>query len=250
MGTTPVSRIIYAALRDAGVMLAAGRTPSHDQYSDCLDEINRMIGTANCERPRIFTISVASYALTGAKTYTIGKDPSGVLTADFDADRPQEIQQASLIFPNSPAVRRPVKLLTDAEWAQIAVQDIPNSPVFYLYNDGNYPFSTLYVWPQAPTGYSLELYTWQAIPYFTSVDDVVTLPPGYEDWLVKGLAVRLDSKPWPAKVTMNPQVRIDAQKALAAIASRNLPPPPKISSSAPSGRRHGGYFNYVTGDRA
>lgn len=251
-GTTLISRLIYAALRRARVVLAPGRTPSNDQYAELLDEVNRMIGTWNCERPRIYTTTISDpLPLDGSKTYTIGIDPAGQATADFSIARPQEIVKANLLFPSEPTVRRDIHLLTDQEWGNIVVQDIPNAPMFSLYNDGGYPFSTLYCWPQSPAGYSLELFYWQAIPKFTSLDDAVTLPDGYEDAIVLNLAVRADQMAWPVKEPMNPSVRQDALRALAAIASKNAAPPPKVSSCAPSGysgsRR--GDFNWLSGTR-
>lgn len=244
VGTTPVSKLLYAAMRKAGITLAPGRTPSTDQYADAIDETNRFISSLNCERPKIFTIRQDRFPLTTAKTYTIGKDPAGVAIADFDAPRPQEIISANVLFPTLPIVRHPVKILDDEQFSSITLQDIASGVPNYLYNDGGYPFSSLTLIPQTTTGYSLELFSWQSIPKFAAITDKVTLPDNYEDMLVLNLACRL----YPHFQKGDPPVSLQRQadRALAALASKNLPGSPKISADAPHSGRGSG-FDYLSG---
>ena len=242
-GTVPASKLFYAAMRKAGITLAPGRTPSIDQYTDALDEANRMIGTWNCERPRIFTIRIDQFPLDTRKTYSMGIDPAGNVTADFDAPRPQEIIRANVLFPGTPIVRRKVRILDDEEFAAITLQDIASGVPTSIYSDGAYPFCNITLIPQTNSGYSLELFSWQSIAKFAAVTDVCVLPDGFEDAIVLNLAVRL--APQFQKGEVMPSVQRAADKALAAIAKKNLPGAPKISADAP-GKGRGG-FNYLTG---
>src|SRR5215471_17296810 len=64
--------IIYAALRKAGVTLGPQRIPSPAQQQDGLDELNRLIGSFNCDRMFIFSIQILEFPLVaGQKIYTI-----------------------------------------------------------------------------------------------------------------------------------------------------------------------------------
>src|SRR5215831_18238744 len=83
-GTVPVAAgkgLIYPALRKAGVTLGPQRTPSPAQYQDGLEELNRLIGSLNCDRLNIYTYQNLQLPLTaGQRTYTIGQDPAGLAT--------------------------------------------------------------------------------------------------------------------------------------------------------------------------
>jgi hypothetical protein len=233
--------LIYPALRKAGVTLGPQRTPSPAQYEDGLEELNRLIGSLNCDRLNIFSISRYEYPLTGAKTFTIGQDPQGQTVADLDGPRPIQITKANVIYSTS-QIRRPLAILTDLQWSQIRVQDLPGTIPYALYDDYGYPLSMLYIYPQPVPGYILELYQWQPVPAFLTVDDVVLLPPGYEDALVLNLAVRLGPH---FQRQVDADVRNDAQKALMRIESINAPKPTLDTSmfSCTSG-----YMNVYSGE--
>ena len=235
-GTIPAGKgLIYPALRKAGVTLGPQRTPSPAQYEDGLEELNRLIGSLNCDRLNIYTIASYQLPLNGSKTQTIGLDPQGILTADFGVPRPIAIDRANVIY-STPPIRRPLALLTDLQWAQIVVQDLANTIPYALYDDYAYPLSTLSFYPQPVPGYLLELYVWSLVPSFLSVNDVVALPPGYEDALVLNLAVRLGPH---FQRQVDPDVRADAQKALLRIESINAPKPvlqvPCLGGPGPAG---------------
>jgi len=237
-GGVPVSAgkgLIYPALRKAGVTLGPQRTPSPAQYQDGLEELTRLTGSLNCYRLFIFSIDRYEYPLTGAKTFTIGQDPQGQVIAALDGPRPLQIDKANIIY-STPEIRRPLAILTDLQWSQIRVQDLANTIPYAIYDDYAYPLSTLYIYPQAVPGYILELYQWQQVPTFQTVDDVVLLPPGYEDALVLNLAVRLGPH---FQRQVDADVRNDAQKALMRIESINAPKPvlevPCLGGRGPTG---------------
>jgi hypothetical protein len=221
------SGILYPALRKAAVTLGPGRTPSPAQFQDAIDELNRLVGSLNCDRLNIYSIATYKFPLTGAKSYTMGQDPSGVTVADFDGPWPIAINRANIIY-SSPEIRRPLAILTDLQWARIRVQDIPNTIPYALYNDRAYPLANLYLYPQPVPGYILELYIWQLVPQFLTITDAVLLPPGYEDALVLNLAVRLvtqfsNNSNVPRQV--DPNLYEQARLALMRIESINAPRP-------------------------
>jgi hypothetical protein len=237
-GFQPVSKLIYAALRKAAITLGPQRTPSSAQFQDAIEELNRMIGSWNCDRLNIYSISRNQFPLTGAGSYTIGQVPG--MLADFDAPRPQAIERANVI---NGSIRYSVGLVTPAQWAEITVQALPNTIPYVLYNDRAYPLSTLFLYGQPVGGMELELYTWFAIQTFQKLEDVVMLPPGYEDALVLNLAVRLAPH---FQRQVNVDVRNDAQKSLMRIESINAPRPIASTGALGCGGHHN--FNIYSGE--
>ena len=238
--STPVSQLLYMSLRLAGVTKVANITPSADQLSDALAQANLMIDQAQVKRPMIYTIRLTSYTLGTNKIYTLGT--GGTL----GPNRPVKIERATLMLS---ATGTPVHLQifegSYEEFADLAVQDIPGALPRFLYCDYAYPLASIYLVPQDRGGDKLELYDWQPIQSFVATTDVVQLPPGYQDWFVNNLAVRLASVFKEQGASVTDDVRIEARKATQALMSRNSKSPRAISD-APR-QRSGGDFNYRSG---
>jgi hypothetical protein len=230
VGTGPIPNpvfvgrgILYPALRKAAITLGPQRTPSPAQYQDAIEELNRLVGSLNCDRLFIYTQTNAVFPLTGAASYTIGVSSDPNVVADFAAPRPQFIEAASLISSQAePLIRYPLVSVTDLQWAKIGLLSIPNTIPELLYNDRAYPLSTIYLWGQPMAGYLLELFYWQLVPQFFTPDDQVLLPPGYEDALVLNLAVRMAPH---FQRQVPPDVREEARIALMRLESINAPQP-------------------------
>ena len=238
--------LIYPALRKAAVTLGPQRIPSPAQYQDGLEELNRLIGSLNCDRLNIYSIARHEFPLTaGQKVYTMGQDPQGIVTADLPGPWPLAIDRANIIY-STPEIRRPLAILTDLQWARIRVQDLPSTIPEAIYNDRAYPLANLYLYPQPVPGYILELYLWQLVPTFLTVSDVVVLPPGYEDALTLNLAVRLvthfpDNRDVPRQV--DPNLYEQARLSLMRIQSINAPRPTLDLPGCNSG-----YMNVYSGE--
>jgi len=256
----PVSTLIMPAYRIAGISQRAMTVPSQDMFDEALPELNRMTGSWNCERPKIFTISISPlFPLdSGTKIFNVGSGAvptvvNGVQYGAFDMPRPQAIQNGVIaITTANPIVRLdPMYQMNDQEWAMIALQDIPNAIPQAFYYDGSYDPTTgwglIYLYPQTTGGYSVEWYTWQAVPTFSSKDDSVALPPGYEEAIVFNLAKRLAALN-PNMQNMQPRSYEIAQQSLAAIEHKNLPQPIMKSDFPGTGSRGAGHFNWLSGE--
>lgn len=230
-GSKPAGKIVqvgegllYPALRKANITIGPQRTPSPAQFEDAIDELNRLIGSLNCDPLSIYSMDIRTFPLVkGKKTYTIGQDPQCCEQADFDVPRPQGIAYANTILMSSGTpLRFPLQLYTDQQWANVSLQDIGNSIPWALYNNWNYPISTLYLYGQPISDMLLELYMWHSIPTFRALSDVVILPPGYEDVLVLNLACRL--APHFQRV-ISPDVTAQARESLMRLLSYNADQP-------------------------
>jgi hypothetical protein len=226
--------LLYPALRKAGVTLGPGRTPSPAQLQDAIDEINRLIGSLNCDRLFIYSIDRAEYPLTPPKgSYTIGQPADPLETVDFAAQRPQLIESANILIGS---IRYPLTLVTDLQWARIGYQTLPDSIPEILYNDRASPVSTLYLWGQPMSGQILELFVWHQVPYVLAVTDIVTAPLQYVDALVLNLAVRLVTH-FPIGPNLprqvDPNLYQQARESLMRLESINAPQPIADLSGGP-----------------
>jgi hypothetical protein len=232
-GTTGV-RIIYAALRKAGVTLGPQRTPSPAQMQDGVEELNRLLGSLHCDRYFIYSLDILAFPLNaGQKSYTIG--PGG----DFDATRPQEITHANVINGN---LRSPLKVFTPQEWAAVSMQDLPGTIPQGIFNDRASPLSNLYVYGQPASVMQLELYVWHLVPELTSEADALFLPPGYPDVLVLNLACRLAPH---FQRQLDPTVFQQARESLMRLESINAPRPIADTSGGGLSCGCGGYDVYT-----
>ena len=210
-----VMDLITRSMLELGV-LASGEAATGAEAQDCFNYLNSMLMSWNTDRTNIYTVNIAQYPLiSGTQFYTIG--PGG----QFDAPRPQSIQNANIILNSvSPVTRLPLSLINDDQFAAIKVLNVQSTIPQLLYNDGAYPMSTLSLWGIPAGGLTLELFTWQALSTFLTPFDVVTLPPGYEDAIVYNLAMRIAGmfgrQPMPT-------TSMFAAKTLAAIQSLNTP---------------------------
>ena len=185
--TTQLSDVMKPMLRRAGITTLPGTTPSSDQFGELIPEINRMMDSLSLNGHNIFTQSIDRYAMSPQQTsYFIGP------TGDWVAPRPLSIFRANVVLTDSaPELHLPVKLLTDDEWADHIITELPAPWPWQLYNDGAYPDSKLYLYGYPTENNDLELFTWQQVQTgFVAATDAVTLPPGYEDVMVTEGALR------------------------------------------------------------
>jgi hypothetical protein len=234
--------LIYPALRIAGITDRPGRTPSPDQAAEVIPILNRMMGTWNCSRLRIYSRSLDRYALNPAQTtYFIG--PNG----DFVAPRPVRILRANAVLTaSSPELHYHIRILEDTEWMSKLMPELPAGmwPVD-LYDDYAQPDSQLYLYPYPQVPVDLELLTFNGLVRdFTSLLDQVDLPDGYEDAIVLNLA-EMAAIYYPRMASLSPEVPRFAARALAAIENNNAPVP-KLGNDASglSRQRNGEGWNW------
>lgn len=176
---------------------------------------NRMIERWNNAPGMIYTVNRNEYTLTPSKqSYTIGTG------GDIPLSRPVKIPMVSVI-PVSGTPEIPVNILTDEEWRSIAVKDTQSAFPTQIWFTGNVPYNTAYMWPVPTTACKIVLYSWGKAEAFTSLDDVVIFPQGYEEMFVTNLAIALCSS-----FGKQPDMALvqRAQVSSALIASQNVDP--------------------------
>lgn len=186
-----------------------GQTAPAEFYDDALRQLQRLTDQWQVDRLLISGIQRATYPLSASqRTYGIGGDVE----------------------------RRPVKLTAAAVIASGATDEAPVSITddrSSVASRGGYWLHCDYAWPTAEitlswapaSGETLVVYSWGTIRQWVSLDDTVTLAPGYEQALVANLALQM--APAFAGFAKIPQpllmdIRDNARVARASIMRANM----------------------------
>lgn len=228
--------------------LRAGMTPNTSQLADGLAVMNAMIAASNTSSANIFTRRLDQYVMVAnQQAYTIG-DPAGVLT-NLAGARPIRIEDGdvNLFLTTTPVIRRPIKVLTQRQWADIRLQDIYTYPRFLYYDEANYAPTatpaikpTLRFHPTPASAYQWEMYSWQQNAQLASVTDQVVFPSGYDEYWIYNLALRA-APMLGAPVTQ--YVLEMARRSEAGIQSLNAKSP-MMKTDPAIAPRSGGFFNW------
>lgn len=172
--------IITKAMQKSGI-LTKTEMPSSDEANDALDSLNAMLSSWSNDSMLIVARVLESFPLvSGTATYTMG--PSG----GFATIRPMEIIEAHV---RQSTIDYHLDPLTD-ETYQGAVWDKSTQGLPQFINCTNgYPNVTLNIWPVPSGAYTLFVLSEKELTSFTNLDQVVSLPPGWEQALVYNLAV-------------------------------------------------------------
>lgn len=193
---TTVLDLISASLRLINA-LGIGDVLDGTTANNCLYALNDMVDAWNVESLMIFTVSEATYNLVGGqRDYLIGPT-----APDFVAPRPVRIEAAGILISG---MEYPMDIIEDDEWEGIGLKTLGSSIPKALYNHGDWPNSTLSVWPVPSSPYQIILYSYQNISSFTDLNAPVSFPPGYSEALRYNLAVRLSielARPLDGRIT-------------------------------------------------
>lgn len=182
--------LINAAMRTAGIY-SAGEGANPTEVNDALTSLNQMLDSWSAERLLAFSVQRLVFALPANNTGSWQIGPNG---ADFPSYvRPTKIEQAGLILNenNAAAVELPLRILTQQEWANTRVKQLPSPVPTAIYCEYDASYLTIYTWPAMLVGGVVALYAWMPFTQFEMLANPVQLPPGYFEALQYNLAVRL-----------------------------------------------------------
>lgn len=248
--SVPFKSLSYMALRLAGVTKfpdANAVAPSPDQLGDCLQVAQLMLDQASIKQAFVYSERLTTYVLGTLKQYTLG--PGGTLVSTTGTSiRPIKLDRARLIL-NSTGTPVHLSIYEGSyqDFANLVVQDIPNALPKFLYCDYAIPAANIYLVPQDLGGDSLELYDWQSLPNVQTVNDLIAFPPGYQDWFVNNLAVRLADVFKESGASVSQNTILEARRSEAAIQRRNTKSPRMGSDVPTSGTHRGSDFNWMSG---
>lgn len=227
--------IIGDSMKLLGV-LQAGETPSAIDANDALFRLNTLLDAWNAERLSCFCDQTASLPyVAGQQIYTVG------VGGDFNVGRPTELIRAWARDPSGQDIQQ--YLLIEQEWDAIALKNTPGTFPVAVWYDPQYPLGQLNCYPNpSDTTYTQFLRFKSALAAFPTLATVASLPPGYQDALIKNLAV--DAFPyWGGNMPewlvsdKNPRSAQAAKRTIEAVNVLNQAT--KLMNDAPSGRGSG-----------
>ncbi len=174
---------VAASLRKIGA-IAPGESMDAADAEDGLAEGNRMLASWSNDGLLIHAITAETPLTLTASDATVTMGAAGDI-----ATRPLVIERA--LIRDGTLDLPPLRLLTLDEYAAIPIKSLQSTYPTSLYDDGGYPQRTLMLWPVPSAAMSLVLFTLRALTSITTLDTVVSLPPGYDDALIYNLAIRL-----------------------------------------------------------
>ena len=235
--------ICTAALRLIGVG-ASGETLPAAEAQDALTSLNQLIQRWNLERLMIHAITLQQFSfVVGQQSYTIG---SG---GNFNTTRPVRIERATVkVLTQTPNYEVPLQLVTDQEWSPIIEKSLTAEIPQLLWPQMTYGASglaTLWFWPIPSVVNAVVLDTWGPITSLASLSTTVALPPGYEEAMQYGLALKLAPEYGRIPDAQLPTIAEIAAESKAAIKSANSEP--VLSRCDSALLKRGGYFDIRTG---
>jgi hypothetical protein len=179
---TTVRDLIMDSLGMLGA-LGIGDTLSAEDAALCLRKLNQLAESINMDDRMVHAITRTVTALTpGTGTYTYGT--GGTL----NTARPTFIESASVLIGTN---ETGLYLFSASEWAAISDKSATGSYPVGAYFDGSAPLNNVILWPAPTSACSLVVYSWLAKDTFASVNTVLALPPGYEQFYEANLALNV-----------------------------------------------------------
>ena len=184
-----VRNAVTDALREIGV-LSASETATADDLNFGFQRFNDLLDQWQAEELLIHKTTRTTWTIvSGTQQYTLG------LGGTINVQRPVYIDHVN--YENtafSPSLEFQLSPLTDDAWSRVPVKTLQSPyPTCWYYNPTfTTGLGTLELWP-VPTAATLlgVIYYPDAVAEWATVDDVISLPPGYRRMLVTNLAVAL-----------------------------------------------------------
>ena len=212
---TIAQTIITDALKEIGV-LSEGDTPTNDMLTDALRNLNRLLDILSNDASFDFSANEETINLTGQASFTIGP------TGNIATSRPIKIESATAILSG---ITYPVEIVNTAGWDEIALKTTAGSLPEKIWYEGTMSNGIVHVWPQATC--TLNMRTTTVVTTFATISTVLSLPPGYEIYLVKALAVDIAPQ-YPAGVLS--QLTINSARNSLRVIKRTNNMVPKLDT--------------------
>jgi hypothetical protein len=186
--TVTVFDLISEALAIYGEY-AAGETLDASTVQTCLFTLNGALDGLGGEPLAMWQTALLTFAtIAGKQSYTLGPSAADWITT---AAPPAEITGAGVV---TNGLEIPLSLLAPDVWAGLGLKSMASSWPSGVWIQYGPAVHTLNFWPVPSAALSIKLYGLQPIPRFSAQTDVITLPPGYQEFLVYDLAIKTSSK--------------------------------------------------------
>ena len=222
-------------------ILGVGEPLPTDEATDALDLLNGILEQGNLDKLLSYYETEIVFTLTANKlSYTIGPASAA---PDVTAVRPVEILSA---FSRRNSIDLPMRVSHQkADYDQIRLKSLTVSGwEEFVYYQASFPAGVCYFYMRPNDGLTEAHLTVKAdLTAFASLDDTVSMPPGYRTWLQYKLAQRLSPE---HGLTFPDGLQAILTETEAALQRNNVKPLPIISSGlAGISSVSGGYNVYA-----
>ncbi|TXH13059.1 MAG: hypothetical protein E6R03_11890 [Hyphomicrobiaceae bacterium] len=163
--------------------VGAGEACSAESAQDGLTALNAMLGTWSIQGNLVYTETTETFSLTASDpTKTIGA------TGDFVTARP--IRVTAIVVNYGTADQYSLRIIDAEEYAMINDKTLSGDPEL-VYVDGNFPNMGMTFWPVPTQTQSVTIYSQKPLSEYSSINDTLTVPPGYERAFRYNLAVEI-----------------------------------------------------------
>lgn len=221
--------------------LGAGEAMTDEEATDALDMLNGVIEQANIDKLMgSYQIDLLIPLQASKLSYTIG--PAST-TPDVTATRPVEILSA---FSRRGTIDLPVFVASKQDYNVLSKKDVGIAGwEMLVYYEAQWPKGVLYVYPMPiDTATALYLTVMNDVAAYATLDDVVTVPPGYRMWMQYKTAKRLAPE---YGATFTTDMQDNLVEAEAALKRNNIKPMPVAGTGLTSlAQPQSGQYNVYT----
>lgn len=198
--------------------LGEGETPTSAAASDALSTLNDMVQGWQAQQIPVYTLTRVTEPIVASQvSYTVG------VGGEINRAWPYRVDRAGLILTSSdPDVEVPLRVLSEQEWQDVPAKAMTSTMPTAVYYNPTYPLGTLHVYPvPTDTTNTLVLYLPEPVATVSTLDTVLSMPPGYERMMRYNLAMEL----YPEYGRpVDPVVQMMAVKTMADIIRVNYRP--------------------------
>lgn len=226
------------SLQKIGVY-APGETITAADAQLGLGVLNDMLDSWSNESLTCFAIKEYQLPLqAGVSSYTVG--PGGVL----NATRPIRVivGPGAAYLQDTNLNNYPVNVVPQDQWNLIGTRAVNSNIPDTLFYDPQFPLGILNVFPTPNINYNLFFDTYLQLVEFTSLNQVVQLPPGYKKAIQDNLAIEL--KPYFADAEVSQLLIEIASKSKGNIKRSNIREVVALYDSEIVSRAQGSYNIY------
>lgn len=180
---TPVLELIRAAM-NVNNMLFDGEDPDANATRAALFQLNTLLDSWSADQIMVYSERNDLFSLVpGQASYTVG--PAG----NFVMPRPVEIIGAQVVTAAGEDL--PLSVISNLEYQRIGDKDTEADVPSAVGVLTSFPSVRLSFWPRPSTAYQVRLVSRVQFAQVSSVTEIVTLPPGYQEAIVYALAFRI-----------------------------------------------------------
>lgn len=222
---TTAIQMITRSMRLAGI-IGKGESLDTDEADDGLVALNSMLDSWSIERLfAYYMVQETLNVVANQATYTMG------VGGDLNTTRPTRIEDDAYITFAS--IDYHIKVINVDAYASIPAKTVQSNIPLWLYVSYQNPLVKLTFYPVQNTSGVVTLWSWKQLQQFTTLTDVLALPPGNERAITYSLAEEFGPE---FGVQIDPRVSAIAMKARGNLKRINAPSPVMSSEVGYMGR--------------